>query len=604
MRLRARALMLICMSTWACKSRNSGTKVSAIEDTRRPETLQQNWTVGESRAFWHLPQGSYIIPYAWFEELRTADNRPLREAILAYGYIDGGGELPIGFTKDVPVPGFDELERNGPWLGVTCAACHVGKLSYKGREVIIDGAPSMGDFQGILLTIEERLRTALTNPEALEAFMGRLALKGLSLDRQEATNVLATLASRNERTFVHKPALSSPSQGNAPLAPVYADAGPGRTDAFGVILNEVTATDLGVPKNARINIAPVSYPFIWGAPKLERVQWNGLSNNAFNRNIGEVLGVFGRVRLDPKSADFLASTVNYASLLELEKLVVKLKPPRYEDAFGDADLAPIEYDLVDQGREIFLKNCNSCHALKPEIVKSDFGAEFYKVELIGLNDVKTDPQFYRNLANRTGIDAGPLANSQIFLAGQKPVLPRLTFGIDKSVPNEVKEKIVQDLKAKVTKGLQSIPPIPATYDAIPLLAQTTAALSYKYFADNGIAVGSDKYLEATGGANLAPPKEQAIAFKARSLEGIWATAPYLHNGSVRTLQQLLTKPEEREEKFYLGSYEFDAEGVGIASKGPYLFDTTKPGNGKGGHEYGTNLENAEKRELIEFLKTL
>ena len=65
------------------------------------------------------------------------------------------------------------------------------------------------------------------------------------------------------------------------------------------------------------------------------------------------------------------------------------------------------------------------------------------------------------------------------------------------------------------------------------------------------------------------------------LDGIWATAPYLHNGSVPTLRALLAPPDQRPKTFYVGSRDFDPVNVGYdITAGPdrFLFDTSIPGN--------------------------
>jgi len=94
------------------------------------------------------------------------------------------------------------------------------------------------------------------------------------------------------------------------------------------------------------------------------------------------------------------------------------------------------------------------------------------------------------------------------------------------------------------------------------------------------------------------------------LDGLWLRAPYLHNGSVPSLQDLLEPPANRPTMFYRGYDLFDPARVGFVSDGPIAertgtrYDTASPGNGNGGHVYGTTLSADEKRALLEFLKTL
>jgi hypothetical protein len=97
------------------------------------------------------------------------------------------------------------------------------------------------------------------------------------------------------------------------------------------------------------------------------------------------------------------------------------------------------------------------------------------------------------------------------------------------------------------------------------------------------------------------------------LDGLWLRAPYLHNGSVPTLRDLLEPGAKRPKTFYRGNDLYDAQKVGfvadVAQEGErkfFAFDVTVPGNGNAGHEgkrYGTELPAAEKSALLEYLKT-
>jgi hypothetical protein len=95
------------------------------------------------------------------------------------------------------------------------------------------------------------------------------------------------------------------------------------------------------------------------------------------------------------------------------------------------------------------------------------------------------------------------------------------------------------------------------------------------------------------------------------IDGAWLRAPYLHNGSVPSLRSLLDKADRRPATFYKGHDLFDRKGVGYVSTEPavrgrqlFEFDTRLRGNGNSGHAYGTDLTDAEKDALVEYLKTL
>ena len=93
------------------------------------------------------------------------------------------------------------------------------------------------------------------------------------------------------------------------------------------------------------------------------------------------------------------------------------------------------------------------------------------------------------------------------------------------------------------------------------------------------------------------------------LDGVWLRAPYLHNGSVPTLRDLLALPEARPKIFYRGYAVYDYENLGFVSSGAaaeasgFRFDTTERGNGNQGHLYGTGLDEDEVNALLEYLKT-
>ncbi|CAN5163735.1 di-heme-cytochrome C peroxidase [soil metagenome] len=96
------------------------------------------------------------------------------------------------------------------------------------------------------------------------------------------------------------------------------------------------------------------------------------------------------------------------------------------------------------------------------------------------------------------------------------------------------------------------------------------------------------------------------------LDGLWLRAPYLHNGSVPSLQALFEPAASRPRVFYTGYDVYDFEAAGFVTSGPdaeksgWRFDTSRPGNGNQGHDgaaYGTLLPAAQKRALIEYLKT-
>jgi processive rubber oxygenase RoxA-like protein len=110
-------------------------------------------------------------------------------------------------------------------------------------------------------------------------------------------------------------------------------------------------------------------------------------------------------------------------------------------------------------------------------------------------------------------------------------------------------------------------------------------------------------VQVLGYANPTSPGVRSTGkYWSPTLAGVWARAPYLHNGSVRTLADLLTPPAERPNTWQRGSQRYDTTALGYTDEGPYRFDTRTPGNSNAGHAFGTDLTPAAKRDLLEFLK--
>jgi hypothetical protein len=124
-----------------------------------------------------------------------------------------------------------------------------------------------------------------------------------------------------------------------------------------------------------------------------------------------------------------------------------------------------------------------------------------------------------------------------------------------------------------------------------------AATAFNSRFDN-YSWGFDHFLGKTGG------------YVALALDGVWARAPYLHNGSVPTIRDLLEPVENRPKVFFRGNDLYDPQRVGFVTNEPTRggrqfsrFDTSLPGNANVGHLYGIGLSAGDKNALIEHLKT-
>ena len=124
------------------------------------------------------------------------------------------------------------------------------------------------------------------------------------------------------------------------------------------------------------------------------------------------------------------------------------------------------------------------------------------------------------------------------------------------------------------------------------------------------AVASNKVVGGMGFQRKGLVEAPLIGYNAQYLDGIWLRAPYLHNGSVPTIRDLLEPVDKRPPLFYRGYDVYDPVRVGFVSTGADAqregtkFDVRVRGNGNAGHTFGTTLPEPAKDALVEYLKTL
>ncbi len=532
--------------------------------------------------FWFTSQGSQIMPYRWFLALEAPwANLPFRGSHVMddlLGFIAVGptaanlDALPIGFAKDAERRTKD---RGKEFVGLTCAACHTAKLKIGGLSTIVDGAPSNIDFSTFLSWIVDALETTLFEPDKFARFSGSVLGLQATLDaknalRKELEDQTKELRDRRERNSHTEP------------------YGFGRVDAFGHIMNELLVKNLGIPANRREPNAPVSYPVLWDTPRHDKVQWNGVAPNIGEigpllRNIGEVIGVFGDVNVRPRkgSVPIYPSSIKLTELRRLEYWMKSLQSPKWPTS-----CLPINNESATRGQEIYTRavsggGCASCHNLIDRTGTAKFDAVMSPLPI-----TKTDPNMALNFTNRTALTGA--------LAGTPVQVPLLLLGFD------VSWGFFKTFGA-TTSGSEAL-----GNAVLGVFLAGGRDLFEGIVTDPTTLVPAQEVPEAlnfVSGMNDQSPK-----YKARPLNGIWAAAPYLHNGSVPNLEQLLTPPSLRDKQFYVGSRTLDHKKVGLSTdKDPlrsFLFDASKAGNLNTGHDYGTTLNPDEKRDLIEFLKTL
>jgi len=542
-----------------------------------PEYLDQGWSDRERDWVYSFSQGSQLMPYPWFRalELPDSETRFIADGLARYGYMPRARSdfnpdaLPVGFAVD--------FDRTGAWIGMNCAACHTGRVEYRGRTLQIDGAPGNGDLHGLLAGLDAALQATLADAGKLDRFLARVRGDHGGLSDADIT--------RKVRDF--SVAFSGFVRNSAsPTA-----WGPARTDAFGMIFNRATSIDLAIAENSRPPAAPVSYPFLWTTNQQDFIQWNGAVPNGrvwerLGRNVGQVLGVFGQMPNMSRTGVTLHrydGSLHIPELLLVDHFTGTLRPPRWP---GETDAA-----RVARGRQLY-QRCSGCHL---DAVDGTSVVRTKRVPIAG--GVNTDPLTVELIA-RT-VKTGPLRN----LVGARIYEPEEPAAkvLSKMVLFTLLE--LRNWGKAETPGTTSGDFLNATLavvgDRKAEIREALARLLERVTADGEI----DLYLAAA-------PGNAAAAYKAGPLNGIWATAPYLHNGSVPTLADLLRPAAERPRTFSVGSRRLDDRNVGFDSaegSASFTLDTSQSGNGNQGHEgeaYGTTLTPEERLDLIEYLKTL
>jgi hypothetical protein len=562
----------------------------------------QGWSDADRDTFYTTSQGSHMMPYAWFKALRRLDvDEPFgADQLQRYGYLfnerpNNLNGLPIGFVIDA---------ASGQ-LGMTCAACHTGQFEYQKDGVThvlrIDGAPANADFQQFLTDLVAATRATLGQPDRFTVFAKTELGRGYTAAKAAQLKIDFGAWAKQFGEFMDASLPTSPW-------------GPGRLDAFGMIFNRVAGRDLGVPGNFKRAAAPVSYPFLWNAARQDHTQWtgsvpNGLYIQGLARNTGEVFGVFAdfkpkvatpNIGLIPAVIDYRANSANFAGLQTLEEKVATLQPPPWpREIFG------LDEQLAKKGESLFDRVCSECHAQKPS-------PQLIHAWATPVLAVGTDP--------KVAVEADGMSNPGLLTGA---LMPPPAIGARFANP----AKTADILAASVVGSLfgEAFFPLPITPAKLAKSGVWRAVR--KDLADLLPGENLDDLLNPRLGlakdvhalikarlSNLYSKPGSAgagAAYESRVLQGIWATAPYLHNGSVPNLWELLKPANQRKTSFMVGSRVFDPKNVGyVTDPSPSNNHTfvTDPenanGNGNGGHEYGTGLTPDERWAIIEYLKTL
>jgi hypothetical protein len=552
----------------------------------------------ERTQYYHLTEGGEVFPIAALLALETPDPTQPGKYVPYLQTADRFGMLPDPVSAHNPygLPVGVTVAQRGAvqMMGLNCTACHVGELHVRGQRFRVDGAPNMAFINAFVKGIVDETKATFdaSNPERTARFLRRLRGARAQLKRLPTFPVVdheygATDASPTDDPFEARDDVLSFIRemvarqrtrdgiieariqavrnagfltGSFLISPLD---GFGRADAFGVgrnaLFGGVEDSTVGFPRgtNSAPSDAPVSFPHIWGMQYTSWLQWGANTNSVMERNIGQSLGV--GAAYDPQT---FASTVRVDHLAALENLSYKIEAPKWSaDVFG-----PIDASKAAAGKRLFDRTCALCHET---YTKTPQGLKEYR--LFPLDVIGTDPatalNFERLVMPAASNEPKPFGAAAFGIVGQ--VLQR--YYTTKQVPEAVRTKWEhRDLRPDQE-------------------FRSTLRQSEQY-----------------------PDSRGRKVYRAKTLRGIWATEPYLHNGSVPTIYDLLLPAVQRPRTFTVGTREYDPVKLGYAESGPMppgmqptTMDTSLPGNWNSGHEWWfyPELTDADRYNLIEFLKT-
>ena len=542
--------------------------------------------------------------------------------------------LPVGFARLTgatnPTSGLPEPDR----IGLTCAACHTGHISYKGVSVRFDGGPGMVELRKLESATGLSILYTLKVPGRFGRFATRVL--GPDADPAERSKLKKDLATVGDYLLNQKKILEQTVAGKRQKD---TEEGFGRLDALNRIGNQVFYTDMalggltGFEKNLHAVDAPVSFPPIWTVSWFKYAQYDASIEQPLIRNAGEALGVSALVNLSPDTTKetLFRSSIAIENLVRIEAMLRGpdpagqnpvafggLKSPKWpSQIFPDDPAWKINPARVSKGRAIYAEICAECH-LGP-ISDPAFDTQFPG------KSFWSSPQWDAKAAVLN------VVQKSVDGMGTDDAQASVLFSRTVDVPGFLDLQPARDL-GKAWECPDPLPTFSSTEMpfSIALMIVVDRA-SRKWMEDRNIPEIDRAALWGARKNCPNPNIAKVRHYRARPLNGVWATAPYLHNGSVPSLYWMLRPAAERPRQFCIGSRDFDPKQVGfrvsageapVCSKGETLFSATNPdgsaihGNSVSGHSLegtpgpgkpgviGRPLTEDERYDLIEYLKTL
>ncbi len=609
--------------------------------------LDQNWSNDDSQWYHHANQGTDLLPIRWFlafeqpelslfsapgllsdsayltrmgfipsEKVQTMGTVAMGPSTgLGWQMSENDAGLPVGFAR-TKSPGNEDR------VGLTCSACHTGHIEYKGKSIRFNGGPAMLNINLFEQAVSVSILYTLYVPGRFDRFADRVLGAQSSAEERKAL--------RDQLSKIFSDLLRSRSVTNAiNAAKGLSDTPEGfaRLDALNRIGNRVFYFNLGegpeIADNYHAVDAPVRFPALWTTPWFKFAEYDASIEQPLVRNVGEAMGVGASVTLEGDK--MFKSSVALDNLIWIEDMLRGPDPfatptpafsgltaPKWPHEYfqGDAGWA-LDPAKVTKGRALYAELCASCHlgpTRDPEFDKlypdkafwsspawiRDAKAPTLLLKTVPVKDIGTDP-----------------AQADVLFRRMVILPPRLGLDHPGQYLNET-----WACSPPVTDPPGAVQPF-----ALALMA-SVEKITHRWLKDHNASAEDTKL--AFGAHTNCPNPQPGPMYRARPLDGVWAMAPYLHNGSVPSLDMLLRPAAQRPQKFCLGGRDYDPRIVGFdasapCAEGESLFAVTDKagqpikGNSNAGHSFddgggsgvvGRALSDAERSALIDYLKTL
>lgn len=615
-------LAFLALAAAACGGRGPGQaagdggtgRVASVADVR-PGPL----TAQERNLFYHLAEGSEQLPLWMVRALRNPNDRrkffmenPERFGLIADPSNADG--LPVGVTADETA----DLRFLGVvMMGFNCSACHVNEITYQGSRLRIDGGPSRFNTETFGSELSAAIKETLEPLHLLQFVLdvARLPPSVLGTDsvrirhtRHPAVQQWLSGLVDQERTAgdeaflgVLDRELRADSAQNPPVHPrdvPWDSAHPGfrqLMQRYADLRLEGTQQRLHAAAQEHHTLAADAEALaarlhsVREIPVIARMLWDRL------QLLRSILGHHPRVLSTPDGPGRVDAFGVARNRLYPHTPVPTTAPVSFPHLWGFAQNNWLHYD-----------------ANTTSVMERNLG------QALGVGGV-FDPVTFKSTLNPVNIHQLELLARRL----EAPAWPAFFPAID-----QAKARQGEPLYGRYCAGCHQDPPVQdVCYPLNVMWTDSLRAVNFAARLGNGrftdsvapvlnrmkyAAYRTFRVPEAQWPIYNGIPDSEVVwrvtgQYGARTLPGAWATAPYLHNGSVPSLYELLLPAARRSRTFPVGHPEYDPVRVGYSMTAPAgtpQFDTSLPGNRNTGHEYGTSVSEDERMALLEYLKTL